>query len=131
LSKNLEIIGKNVDLKLLSDKIQHFLKDSNKSAFDYSTFKVESLPDSKGFCILIEYGMKSPTTNFAVVIEGEPNNFKIHENIDKVEVVAVAAINFIVRPFGIADVGNAYIFYQKFWKFIETTVPLLENSNKS
>lgn len=130
MGKNLEIVGKNVDLKLLSDKIQRFLKDSNKSAFDYSTFKVESLPDSNGFCILIEYGMKNPTTNFAVVVEGEPNNFKIHEDIDKVEVAAVAALNFF-RPFGIADIGNASFFYQKFWKFVETTVPLLENSNKS
>lgn len=130
MGKNLEIVGKNVDLKLLSDKIQRFLKDSNKSTFDYSTFKVESLPDSKGFCILIEYGMKNPT-NFAVVIEGEPNNFKIHEDINKVEVAAVAALNFLVRPFGMADVGNASFFYQKFWKFIETTLPLLENSNKS
>lgn len=130
MGKSIVVVDKNVDLKLLVEKIEHFLKDSNKSNFDYSTFKTQSLSDERGFSILIEYGMKSPTAKIAVIIEGKPNNFEVHENVSKANILAVG-ISAYLRPFGLADGANALIFYEKLWKFVEQTVSSLTNSDKS
>jgi len=122
LLKNLNIVHKNVSLKLLSEKIQDFLKN-NINDYDYYTFKIELSPDERSFNILIDYGYVIPTTKMFVNIEGEPNNFRIYEY--KTYRIAPYTTDVWMEE---EYAGNELVFHNKLWNFIEQSVTLLENS---
>ena len=124
--KNLEIVDKNVDLNLLSEKIHDFLKNNN-NVYEYSTFKVESLPDGNGFKILIDYGYDSLSVPLSVVVEGKPDKFRIYEYEQYVGVPYVYDANAKME---VQYDFNELVFRTKLWAFIENTIRLLENSLK-
>ena len=120
----LEISNKNIDLNKLSLEIETFLKKSD-DPFDYAEYSIHEFPEDKLKVFKIEYGIKSPTTKFLVVIEGDSNNLKISDHLSR-NYATYAEILLISHVLFLPKLVNAKVYHVKLWQHIEETVQSLE-----
>ena len=116
-SSMLEYNNKNIDFNKIVSEIKNFL-EKNDDPFDHTTYTILDLPENKGICFKIEYGVKSPTFTFYVILEQIENNLKIYDHIPSnysswAEMVALPGLNF-------HNALNSKAYRSKLWNFIET-----------
>ena len=123
--KKLEKLNKNIDLEKLNSAIENFLKKSD-NPYDYAEYTIHEFPEDKLKVFKIEYGIKSPTTKFLIVIEGDRNNLRISDHLTR-NFVTYAEILLISHVLFLPALVNAKVYYAKLWQHIENTVKSLEN----
>lgn len=97
----------------------------NDDPFDYTTHNTFELPENKGVCFKIEYGIKNPTFTFYITLEQFENNLKIFDYIPAnysswAEMGTLPVLN-LQKSF------NSKAYRIKLWNFIEKTAKSLEN----
>jgi len=122
--KRLEILNKNIDLDKLISKIEEFLKKLD-DPFDYATYTIEEFPEEEIKIVKIEYGMKSPTSRFFVILKGNNDDLSISDHLPT-NYGAYAEMLGIGVMFGLPKLFNAKAFHSKLWKKIEELVAELE-----
>jgi hypothetical protein len=124
-TKRLEVLNKSIDVNKLASEIAKFLTKSD-DPFDYCTYTYHELAEKKLRVFKIEYGFKSPTTKFLVVIEGDSNQLQILDHLppNYADYAATLLVSFAVF---LPSIINARVFYNKLWAFIEDNVTALSH----
>ena len=120
-------VGNNVDLKLLSQRIDKFFKDDG-----FKEIRAEEDPNGSWYEIQARKGgvlrtLGSSRKAIHIMIKGNPNQFTIEMGVGEWgKNVGVAAL--LTAGIGLIGLGFDLEFQHKLWNFIKESVISLTNS---
>jgi len=128
LVKETQWIGRNVDLKLFSQRIRKFFEDDGFSQIRSdedphgSWYEIQAMKTG----ILRTLGSSRKAIN--IVIKGEPNKFEVEMGVGEWgKNIGIAAL--LTGGIGLIGLGFDIRFQNKLWNFIKESVDSLSNSN--